>query len=191
MSIDEANLESFLVEHRPRLLAMLRGRMPTALSARLDAEDLLSDAYVLARRKWTAFRPEQWASLYAWLYHFDRDRLFDAWRQHCRLARSPQWEVPWPEPSSAQLALRLQANLTGPSTAAVRNEQHEALRKAIDELRPQDRELIKVRHFEHLSFAEAAQILGITRNAANVRYVRALERLKKQLMRSATDWCGD
>ena len=43
---------------------------------------------------------------------------------------------------------------------------------------PLDREVLVLRHFEELSNAEAAQVLGIKPSAAGNRYVRALKRLK-------------
>jgi RNA polymerase sigma-70 factor (ECF subfamily) len=42
----------------------------------------------------------------------------------------------------------------------------------------QDREVLILRHFEELSNAETAQVLGIKPTAAVNRYVRALRRLK-------------
>lgn len=44
-----------------------------------------------------------------------------------------------------------------------------------------DREVLAMRHFEQLSNAEAAQVLGIQERAAAKRYLRALERLKQIL----------
>ncbi len=41
-----------------------------------------------------------------------------------------------------------------------------------------DREALVLRHFEHLSNAEAARSLGIKESAAGKRYLRALERLR-------------
>ena len=46
---------------------------------------------------------------------------------------------------------------------------------------PLDREALALRHFEHLTTAEAAQVLGITPAAAGKRYLRALERLREIL----------
>ena len=48
----------------------------------------------------------------------------------------------------------------------------------MDEL---DREVLALRHFEHLTNAETSRMLGISETAACKRYVRALERLKKIL----------
>ena len=41
-----------------------------------------------------------------------------------------------------------------------------------------DREVLALRHFEELTNVETAQVLNITQQAASVRYVRALARLK-------------
>jgi RNA polymerase sigma-70 factor (ECF subfamily) len=46
---------------------------------------------------------------------------------------------------------------------------------------PIDREVLALRHFEQLSRAEIATVLGITEAAAGKRYLRALERLKQVL----------
>jgi RNA polymerase sigma-70 factor (ECF subfamily) len=44
-----------------------------------------------------------------------------------------------------------------------------------------DREVLTLRHFEQLTNAEAAQVVGIQERAAAKRYLRALERLKNIL----------
>ncbi|MGL4421598.1 MAG: sigma factor-like helix-turn-helix DNA-binding protein [Gemmataceae bacterium] len=49
-------------------------------------------------------------------------------------------------------------------------------------LEPLDREVLALRHFEELSNAESAQVLGILPAAASKRYVRALARLKDVLV---------
>jgi RNA polymerase sigma-70 factor (ECF subfamily) len=41
-----------------------------------------------------------------------------------------------------------------------------------------DREVVALRHFEQLSRAETAQVLGISEEAGAKRYIRALKRLK-------------
>ena len=46
---------------------------------------------------------------------------------------------------------------------------------------PIDREVLALRHFEHLSNDETALGLGLTKAGASNRYVRALKRLKEIL----------
>ena len=72
-------------------------------------------------------------------------------------------------------------NLTSPSEAAVRIERARKLEEALNSMDPIDREVLTLRHFEHLSRSEAARELGIQESAAAKRYVRALERLKRIL----------
>ena len=45
-----------------------------------------------------------------------------------------------------------------------------------------DREILLLRHFEQLSGADAARVLGLERSAASKRYFRALQRLREALV---------
>ena len=56
------------------------------------------------------------------------------------------------------------------------------LRRALGNLDDDDREIILWRHFEQLSNADVARLLGIREPAASKRYVRALERLRALLV---------
>jgi RNA polymerase sigma-70 factor (ECF subfamily) len=46
---------------------------------------------------------------------------------------------------------------------------------------PLDREVLALRHFEQLTNAETAALLGLEPSAASKRYVRALQRIKEVL----------
>src|SRR5207245_2824971 len=76
-------------EHRPRLLAMLQRRIDPALATRLDADDVLQETFLLARRRWA--RPARGAmSPYAWLYRLALDCLIEARRREGREVRDPR-----------------------------------------------------------------------------------------------------
>jgi RNA polymerase sigma-70 factor (ECF subfamily) len=79
------------------------------------------------------------------------------------------------------LVAHLTAGGTGPVTGAGRAEATARVREALAQMEPADREALALRHFEQLTNAEAAQVLGIQERAAAKRYVRALDRLKKVL----------
>ena len=55
------------------------------------------------------------------------------------------------------------------------------MRTAIDELRPQDRELLIMRYLEHMSLKEISEASEITLSVARKRHTRALERLERLL----------
>jgi RNA polymerase sigma-70 factor (ECF subfamily) len=47
---------------------------------------------------------------------------------------------------------------------------------------PNDREILVLRHFEHLSNEEAARELSIESSAASKRFLRALKRMREILV---------
>jgi RNA polymerase sigma-70 factor, ECF subfamily len=177
---DLATLGKLLEQHRSQLLAMLRRRMAPALAARIDPEEILSEAFLQARRKWAAFGREPANTPYAWLYRITLDCLIDAWRRETRARRDLRRDMPWPEQSSIQLGLGLVQRGTSPSEAVQRSELRERVRAVMGGLSHQDQEILWMRHSDQLSFADAGVILGITENAATVRYARALRRLKEK-----------
>jgi RNA polymerase sigma-70 factor (ECF subfamily) len=66
-------------------------------------------------------------------------------------------------------------------TAAGRAEVKARLDEALGRMDAADREVVALRHYEQLTSAEAAQVLGIQERAAAKRYLRALERLREIL----------
>ena len=63
----------------------------------------------------------------------------------------------------------------------MRGEVKTRLAKALDEMDATDREVLALRHFEQLTNAEAARVVGIEERAAGKRYLRALARLREIL----------
>ena len=63
----------------------------------------------------------------------------------------------------------------------VRAETKIQVQEALNAMDPLDREVLTLRHFEHLTNAETAQVLGLKKSAASNRYIRALRRLKEIL----------
>jgi RNA polymerase sigma-70 factor (ECF subfamily) len=87
-----------------------------------------------------------------------------------------------PGTSSAALAAQLLGHELRPSQAAMRAELEGRVREVLDSMEPLDREVLVLRHFEQLSNAETAQVLGLQENTASKRYIRALRRLKALFM---------
>ena len=176
--VDLAILGRLFEEHRPKLLAMVRRRLDPALAGRIDAEGVVNEAFLVARRKWAGFEERSAASTYAWLYRLTRDCLIDAWRRETRDGRDARRDMPWPDRSSVQMVLRLVGSASSPSDAAIRAEQAERVRQALALLKEADREILWLRHNDDLTFPEAAYVLGIAESAATLRYWRALKRFK-------------
>jgi RNA polymerase sigma-70 factor (ECF subfamily) len=175
--VDMAEVGKLFEAHRPRLRLMLQRRIDPALAARIDPDGILEETNWLARQKWEAFQKQEGLSAYAWLYRLARDCLIEAWRREARACRDYRLTMPLPEGTSIQLGLGLVSPGTDPLAALVREEVRDKVRQVMALLRDKDREILWMKHGEGLSYEEIAAVLDIERNAAHVRYHRALGRL--------------
>ena len=71
--------------------------------------------------------------------------------------------------------------MTSVSQAAIRAEHKLIVQEALNSMDALDREVLVLRHFEHLNNEETAQTLGVKKSTASQRYIRALKRLKEIL----------
>jgi RNA polymerase sigma-70 factor (ECF subfamily) len=167
-------------DHRVRLLGMLRRRIgPPPHPVGLDPEEILNSALMTAQARWEALGDERGAPPdYAWIFRIARDTLIEAWRRAHAQCRHPDREIPWPERSSIQLGLGLCHQGSTPSNVLARRELSERVGHVLDALSALDREILWLRHYDEVSLAEAGVVLGITENAATVRYSRAIKRLR-------------
>src|SRR4051795_12507200 len=64
---DEAALAVLVDRHRERLERMVRLRMDRRLQGRIDAADVVQDAYLTARRKFSQYSAESRLPFFLWL----------------------------------------------------------------------------------------------------------------------------
>ena len=184
---DIAAFEELFECFRDRLRKMVQYRMDRRLQGRIDASDILQDAFLEASQRFDAYSQNPTMPMFLWLRFLVSERLITLHRHHFGVqARDVRREVslyhgPLPAASSAALAAQLIGQNTSPSDAAVRAERTLRIQEALNQMSPMDREVLSLRHFEQLSRAETAQVLEIEESAAGKRYLRALQRLKKAL----------
>ena len=185
---DEPALAALFDGSRDRLRKMIRLRLDRRLSGRVDTSDVLQDAYLDVRRRIAEYARDPSAMpFHLWLRLVAGQRLTDVHRYHLGAQmRDAGQEValhsgPLPQASSISLAAQLLGKMTSASKAAIRAEHKLIVQEALNGMDPIDREVLALRHFEHLSNDETAQVLGLSKSAASNRYVRALKRLKEIL----------
>ena len=187
---DPGALGTLLVRHKDRLRRMVALRMDRRLQGRIDASDVIQEAYLEASVRLTEYLGDPSMPFFLWLRFLTGQKLVTLHRHHLGVQmRDAGQEVaycrgPLPEASSAALAAQLLGHDTRPSVAAIRAEVKIRVQEALNSMDPLDREVLALRHFEQLSRAEIAQVLDISEAAAGKRYIRALERLKRVLGRS-------
>ncbi len=184
---DAAAFADLFGRHRARLRRMVGLRLDRRLRGRVDASDVLQEAYLDAARQLPAFLAGRTLPIALWLRLVAGQRLARVHRQHLGASmRDAGREVSihrggMPEASSASLAERLAGTFTTASQACARSERQGQLQAALDRLDENDREIIALRHFEELTNGEAAEVLGLSKTAASNRYMRALARLQAEL----------
>jgi RNA polymerase sigma-70 factor (ECF subfamily) len=184
---DAEALGALLAGHRDRLRRMVELRLDPRLHARIDASDVVQEAYLEVVTRLDEYLREPRLPLFLWLRLVVGERLMKLHRHHLGAQmRDAGREVSLyqgalPAASSAALAARLLGQQTSPSQAVQRAERLLRLQEALNSLEPIDREILSLRHFEDLSRSEAAVALGIEEGAAAKRYIRALKRLRAVL----------
>jgi RNA polymerase sigma-70 factor (ECF subfamily) len=185
---DQAVWGALLARHRDRLRRMIALRLDHRLQGRLDPSDVLQEVYLQAAAHLADYLRDPAMSFYLWLRGIAGNKLLELHRHHLGTRmRDAAREVSlyrgsMPPTSSAALAAQLLGKDTRPSEAAVRAEMKVRLQEALNRMDPLDREVLALRHFEQLSNAEAAQVLGVEPKAAGKRYLRALQRLREILL---------
>jgi RNA polymerase sigma-70 factor (ECF subfamily) len=164
---------------RERLLRMVQFRLDPRLVGRIDAEDVLQESFLEAKKRLQAFRDDTKPFL-VWVRLITQQTMVDLFRKHLGAKmRTAGREVV--APASGTLSGFFVAHITSPSGAVMREELRQKIEHALASMDEIDREVLLLRHFEELSNKEAADVLGIQENAASNRYVRALGRLKGYL----------
>jgi RNA polymerase sigma-70 factor (ECF subfamily) len=179
-------LAELFTQHRERLRMVIALRLDRRLRQRIDPSDILQETYLEAAARWDEYAAKTGQSPYLWLRFLTVQRLLLFHRQHLQVqARAAGREVHLdaapPDVTPQGLAAELAASVTTPSQAVLRAEREAYLRDALSRMDPLDREVLALRHFEQLTNAEAAEVLGVRPGTASVRYFRALKRLKATL----------
>jgi len=175
--------EALFDRHRRRLLRAIALRLDRRVAARVDASDVLQETYIEAFRRLPTYLDREEMPFYLWLHWIAREKVLGMHRRHLGAGkRTMLHEVPlMPADNSAALVSGLIGRLPTPSQELAKAELAEQLRVALGELDSDERDLILWKHFEQLSAREIARLLDITEAAANKRYLRAVERLRKIL----------
>src|ERR1700722_7086059 len=125
---DASALDELFARHRERLRRMVQMRLDWRLHGRIDASDVIQEAYLEATRRLPAYLEEPGTPLFLWLRFLVGERLMILHRHHLGTKmRDARREVSLyrdalPEASSAALAAQLLGQQTSPSEHAVRAE---------------------------------------------------------------------
>ena len=155
----------------PRYLAVLNRRRGYALDEH-DLNDLVSSAVLIALTKLGEYQAH--APLEGWLCRLCHFEFLNALR---RRARERRRNAPLPEEDDVEAA-------AGPDRHA-----HDEVHRALERLGGVEAEVVRLKHFDGLTFAEIGARLGMPPNTAKTRYHRGLDKLARilQALRARED----
>ena len=175
--------EIFL-EFRPPLARMIDFRLDRRLYGRVDTNDVLQEAFLTISDRFSEYVENPQVTFFVWLRQMTFQTLLLIHRRHFNVQKrdvTQEISLNWADQSAATstcLAAHIAGDITSPSNAVIRDETADQLKIALSKMDDIDREVLALRHFEHLSNREVSEVLSLSKTAASNRYVRAMERLK-------------
>lgn len=152
--------------------------------SRADAEDLLQDLFVRVVRMLPRY--EHRGNLESWLFRI----AANLGRDHIRRARRRPPMMSLLSDSDTEAAgtgpSETARGLDTPSGGLEHQEEADALQRGLAALPEPEREVIMLRHFSDMTFAQIAEIMGTPLGTALARAHRGLARLRK-LMEAPDD----
>jgi RNA polymerase sigma-70 factor, ECF subfamily len=170
--------------YRMRLRRLIDLRLDPRIRARLDPSDLVQEVFTAASQNAADFMQGGTDSPYLWLRSLALTYVAKAHRMHLTVkARDVRREIPLSQAMGINLSSLFTLHepidsAASPRSAVLQQELALQLTRALESLEPLDREALILRHYEELSSAETARILGISVGAAGKRYLRALTKIK-------------
>ena len=158
----EAAIERFIRRMRcvPRILSAQNDRMGKPLNEH-DLADLAQDTVIVVWKKLDQFAGR--SSLEGWVYRVCTLEFMNSLRRKRRLPGLVADASCEPEDKGNNPETRL--------------DDYEDLYRALDRLEPEEAEMVRLKHFDELTFQQMGRRVGISPNTAKTRYYRALSRL--------------
>lgn len=172
-------------QHRERLTHLLVGKVPQALLRRMGVDDVMQESYLACGRRLEFLQQEDEVPVYVKLRRVVLQTLADLERRHLAAGKRDamkELEVAADDGEAMDAWAQFADSISSPRTHLERLERQAHTRRVLAELPEMDREILELRHFEELSNAECAAVLGLTQKTASIRYVRALKRFRDLLL---------
>lgn len=179
---DRAALNELFGFYWPQVLSAVRRKMGVHLRRFQDSVDVVQDTLEEALRAFPSFRWQGEGSFKYWLYSLARNRLRKDAHFYGAQKRGggklPGFLKTGDIPQDAMTAGEPMTT----SRLALMNERKMRVRRALDKLPADKREILEMREYLGLSHVEISEALGIEADTARMRVVRAREALIKAIM---------
>ena len=154
-----------------KLLPIVRARMGASLREHLESDDLLQNVLLKTLRQLDRLDGADERSLMAWLARIAENEIRDQWAHHTRQRRDAARTLPLDDEMEAAASER------SVLSRLIASEELARIERALESLPDAHREVIVLRKFEELRFAEIAVRMGRSEDACRVLFARAMAAL--------------
>lgn len=181
----ESALGRLLESYSGYLNLLSRVQIGRRIQGKVDPADVVQEVFLEAHRQFPQFRGTSEGEFVAWLRRILSGQLALTFRRYLgtkgrdiKLERELDAQL---EHSSQVLDRGLVASYSTPSQQVSRREQSLMLAEALNQLPPDYREVIILRHLEALSFGEVSARMGRSEDSVQKLWVRSLANLRRLL----------
>jgi len=171
-----AALNELYTRYGRRLLGLIRLRMGPGLRGRLDSGDILQAALLRSFERIGQFKGEGGTSFMAWLARIAENEIRDQADYHGRQRREAARAVPLGAAAQA-----VTSHLRAAVSQLIADEEAARIERALEALDDAHREVILLRKFEELGWAEVAARMGRSEDACRMLLTRAMVALTLQM----------
>jgi RNA polymerase sigma-70 factor, ECF subfamily len=181
---DREALGRLLEAERTALHRLAERQLEGRIAVRVDASDVVQQAFLEAHRSFPQFAGQDARELIAWLQRILDNKVATAIRDHTLLQKrnvGREQSMDDSQGCGAPLKQELDAGLSSPSQKAIRGEEAERLSQALTALPADQREAVRLRHLEGWALADVAQHLGRSLAATAGLIKRGMQALRRQM----------
>jgi len=176
---DQSALNRLCCVYSERVRRIIRFRLNQKLRSKLDSVDVVQDVLVQAMGGLKDFTYRSEGDFLRWLSRIAQNKLRDIFDEFHADKRDIRREIPLKEErrSTAPGGAIGPIGTTTPSVIMCKREALDRLENALDQLKPEHKEVIVLKRIEGLSYAEIAERLGRSPEAVGMLLSRAMTAL--------------
>ena len=171
---DTDAFEALVLEHQNKVYSLAL-RM---VGNEEDARDMAQEAFIRAFNSLASFRGESKFSV--WLYRLTSNICIDFLRGH---AKRRTVSLSWEDEDGEEGELEIPDERFSPEARLERTELRESVRRGLDSLSPEYREILLLREINGLSYDEISRALNLEEGTVKSRIFRARKKLSEFLIR--------
>lgn len=178
-------LAKYMEENEKQLQAFISRRLGEALRRKVEVEDIYQEVSTEAIRTISPEWPGDRAP-FSWLCHLAERKIVDAHRHHFEARKRDAGKERALQVKSAGgeevgLVNMLVKSMTTPSAAFSRNAREARLYAALEQLKEEQREAVRMKYIENKPSKEIAEALGKSDAAVRVMLTRTMKQLQEIL----------